>query len=150
MNTKIVYLFDDSGVYAGTYKAQESPLEPGEYITPAQSTAIPPTPIADGQFAQWDGSAWVVVTPAVDTHPAPVPPTPLEQIRALEAQYADAQAKVTRQSLLVMALDKACADPAAEGMTRQQVHEALMLNAQSGYAVLFALEAQVESLRVQL
>ena len=76
----------------------------------------------------------------------PIPPTPLERIRALEAQYADAQAKLTRQSLLTIALDRACADPMAEGWTRAQVHE-FLLGGDNGYAALFTLEQQVEALR---
>jgi hypothetical protein len=86
---------------------------------------------------------------AIASAPAPTPPTPLEQIRALESQHADAQAKLTRQSLLSLALDKACADPLAAGMTRDEVH-ALLLAGGTGYAALWALELQIEALRVQL
>lgn len=75
--------------------------------------------------------------------------SPLEQIRALEAQYADAQAKLTRQSLLALALDKACADPLANGLTRDQVH-ALLLAGDNGYSALWNLEQQIEALRVQV
>ena len=86
--------------------------------------------------------------------PADVPPPPstLEQIRALEAQYADAQAKLTRQVILSQALDKAMTDPLAEGLTREQVHAGLMLvnGGDNGYAGLFNLEQQVEALRAQL
>jgi hypothetical protein len=81
--------------------------------------------------------------------PAPIPPTPLEQIRALEAQYADAQAKLTRQSLLALALDKAMTDPAAAGLEREQVH-AFLLAGDNGYAALWNLEQLVEALRVQI
>lgn len=71
------------------------------------------------------------------------------QIRTLEQTYADAQAKLTRQSLLTLALDKFCADPAAVGLTRDQVHAALMA-AGGGYAQLFNLEQAVAALRAQL
>jgi hypothetical protein len=74
------------------------------------------------------------------------PPPPLTQIRALEAQYADAQARVTRQSLLSLALERAMADPLAEGLTSEQVH-ATLAAADNGYAALFALEQQVAALR---
>ena len=79
----------------------------------------------------------------------PSQPTPLEQIRALEATHADDQAKLTRQSLLAIALDKACATPAAAGLTRAQVHGDLMTK-DNGYAALFNLEAQIAALRAQL
>lgn len=76
-------------------------------------------------------------------------PTPAEQIRALELQYADAQAKLTRQSLLTLALDKACADPLAENLTRDQVH-AFLLTGDNGYAALWDLEQQIVALRGQM
>jgi hypothetical protein len=42
MTTKTVYLFDrPSMLYNGTYEAQESPEEPGEFITPDDSTEMP-------------------------------------------------------------------------------------------------------------
>lgn len=41
--SKIVYLFDETnGLYIGEYEAQESPLEPGEYILPTCSTEKKP------------------------------------------------------------------------------------------------------------
>lgn len=86
---------------------------------------------------------------AIANAPQPTPPSPLEQIRALEAQYADAQAKLTRQSLLALALDKACADPLADGLDRAQVH-AFLLAGDNGYAALWNLEQQVDALRAQV
>lgn len=71
------------------------------------------------------------------------------QIRTMEQTYADAQAKLTRQSLLALALDKACADPLATGLSREQVHAALMA-ANGGYAQLWNLEQAVAALRAQL
>lgn len=81
--------------------------------------------------------------------PSPPEPTAAEKIRALEAQYSDAQAKLTRQTLLVLALDAACASPEAAGLTREQVHAALM-SRDNGYSALFTLEQRVEELRAQL
>jgi len=76
-------------------------------------------------------------------------PTPLQKIRELEAQHADAQAKLTRQSLLTIALDRACADPLAAGLERHEVH-AILLSRDNGYAALWSLEQEVERLRAQL
>ena len=89
------------------------------------------------------------VDAVVDPADVPPPPSPLEQIRALEAQYADAQAKLTRQSLLALALDKACADPLAASMDRADVH-AFLLAGDNGYAALWNLEQQVDALRAQV
>lgn len=92
------------------------------------------------------GSVPITDEDADALRPVPPPPSPLEQIRTLEAQYADAQAKLTRQSLLTLALDKACADPLANGLTRDQVHN-LLLAGDNGYSALWNLEQQVEALR---
>ena len=73
----------------------------------------------------------------------------LLQIRALEAQYADAQARVTRQSLLALALERATQDPAAAGLSSEQVHSFLVTQ-DNGYAALYTLEQQVEALRAQI
>ena len=100
-----------------------------------------------GDCAQGDREATAEEIAAWELSRIPAPPTPLEQIRALEQANADAQAKLTRQSLLTIALDRACADPMAEGWTRAQVHEFLM-GGDNGYRALFTLEQQVEALRV--
>lgn len=103
--------------------------------------------VVTGEFSERDYTPEEVA--AREAMPQPEPPTPIEQIRALERQYADAQAKLTRQSLLTLALDKAMTDPLADGMTREQVHTALLASS-NGYAALWALEQQVEALRAQL
>lgn len=105
--------------------------------------------VAFGPNEDWyePGSAYTVEDEAPTL--VPIPPTPAEQIRALEAQYADAQAKLTRQSLLALALDKACADPLAENLAREDVH-AFLLAGDNGYAALWNLEQQVEALRAQV
>ena len=96
------------------------------------------------------GSVPITDEEADALRPQPVPPTPLEQIRVLEAQFADAQAKVTRQLALKALLDEAMNYPEADGMTRTQVHEFLLSNAESAYTKLFTLEQRVEELRSQL
>lgn len=95
---------------------------------------------------------WISEGNTPDPADLPPGPTPLEQIRALEAQYADAQAKLTRQVILSQALDKAMTYPEAAGLTRDQVHAGLMLanDGNTGYAVLFTLEQHVATLRAQL
>jgi hypothetical protein len=83
-----------------------------------------------------------------DIPPAPTPPTKAERIRALEQQAADAQAKVTRQALLALALEKACADPAAQGLTQSQVHDFLMTQ-DNGYRALYTVEQEVQAIRAE-
>lgn len=60
--SKIVYLYDPvTRGFAGTYDAQESPLEPGEFITPEHCTETPPPALLAGQWAFLDATnSWVV------------------------------------------------------------------------------------------
>ena len=95
------------------------------------------------------GSVPITDEEAEALRPVPQPPSALERIRALEQQYADAHAKMTRQALLAIALDKACADSLAVGLTRDEVH-ALLMSGDNGYKALYLLEQQVEALRVAL
>ena len=74
------------------------------------------------------------------------PPTPLQQIRALEQAHDDDQRKLTRISILELALDKVCLHPSMAGKTRAQVHT-LYHAASRGYRELFELEVQIAALR---
>ena len=84
---KRVYLFDETGIYLGPYRAQESPREPGAFIVPTLSTEVPPPGLAQGQTAKWDGAAWSVIDPPVI--PPHVPTT--EEIEAAAKWAKDAQ-----------------------------------------------------------
>jgi hypothetical protein len=60
MSWKTVYLFDPATfAFAGTYQAQESPLELGVFIEPVHSTDIEPPAVDADQVAVWNG-AWSV------------------------------------------------------------------------------------------
>jgi hypothetical protein len=62
--TKPVYLFDPlTGILTDAYQAQESPAEPGVFITPTYSTAITPPLLADNQAAIFSTvtNKWTVV-----------------------------------------------------------------------------------------
>jgi Domain of unknown function (DUF4376) len=54
---KTVYLYDENGLFTGTYDAQESPLELGVYITPDLSTDIEPSH-SDKTWPKFVGGAW--------------------------------------------------------------------------------------------
>jgi hypothetical protein len=65
---KIVSQLDADGLFVGTVEADESPLEPGEFLLPGGAVdAVPPT-IPAGHTARWS-NGWVF-----DAFPAPVPP----------------------------------------------------------------------------
>lgn len=94
---------------------------------------------------------WISEGNTPDPADLPPEPTPLEQIRALEAQNADAQAKLNRQVALAAMLNAACSAPEAAGKSSAEVHDFLMeTQPESGYARMYTLEQQVEALRAQL
>ena len=95
-----------------------------------------------------DYLAWLAEGNTPEPADVPPPPTKAERIRALEAQASDAQTKVTRQALLALALEKACAALAAAGLTPSEVHEVLMTG-DNGYRALFLLEQKVEDIRAE-
>tara|TARA_R110000868_G_scaffold47471_3_gene155630 strand:- start:1605 stop:1997 length:393 start_codon:yes stop_codon:yes gene_type:complete len=89
--------------------------------------------------------------------PAPTPPTPLEKIRALEAQYADDTAKITRQTLLMATVAAAMDRPEVAAMlhaypaesVKAQVISTLVDN-DHGFKLMYELEQAIEQLRAQL
>ena len=61
MSIKKVYSYNESGVYMGTSDAQESPLEPGVYLMPKNSTDIePPQYKETEEFLLFKDNAWTV------------------------------------------------------------------------------------------
>ena len=55
---KQVIQLDQSGYFVGTTVADESPLEKGVYLLPANSIDAPAPSIPDGKRAKWNG-VWV-------------------------------------------------------------------------------------------
>lgn len=56
---KTVYLYDlFTGELNGTYKAQESPLEPGVFITPSASTDLAPPDVLESHARCFIGGSW--------------------------------------------------------------------------------------------
>lgn len=53
-----VYLYDTSNIYIGSYMAQESPLEPGNYIAPEASTTNKPPEILSNHVAVFSDGRW--------------------------------------------------------------------------------------------
>lgn len=126
MTTK--YFADVNGNYLGGFAGETG-------ITPAGGVETPAPP--QHGLAKWNGAVWIEPSRT---------PTPLEQIRALEQKHDDDQRKITRISILELALDKACANPVMAGETRAKVHE--LYSAMSrGYRELFALEVECARLR---
>jgi hypothetical protein len=81
---KNVIQLDDNGYFSGVTIADESPLEVGVYLMPANTVDADAPTIPDGHLAKWDGS-WMyepIPAPVVEPIPEPAPLTYVEQ-RAL-------------------------------------------------------------------
>jgi len=59
---KTVYSFcPKTGEYVGTTTADESPLEPGIFLYPANTTEAPPPEAGKNEKTVWDGQSWYIV-----------------------------------------------------------------------------------------
>jgi len=94
MNTKTVYIYDKNGVFVESYMCQESPLEPGIFITPENSTPIEPPLIPIGSAAVFSNGEWSVFSIPTPTPPVIAPPTPAELQAELVASAGIAMAKL--------------------------------------------------------
>lgn len=54
---KQAWTFDEDGFLVSAIIVQESPLEPGTWLLPANSTLVDPQ-VDEESFCQWDGEAW--------------------------------------------------------------------------------------------
>jgi hypothetical protein len=72
-----VYGFEAStGKYEGLEYAYEDPLDPGNYMMPANSTTQPPPSTnSDKEFSVWDGSRWTVTKIEKPDEPEEIKPT---------------------------------------------------------------------------
>jgi hypothetical protein len=94
---------------------------------------------------------------AIAALPPPPGPTPLKQIRAIEAAKADDVAKVTRQALLMQTLTIALATPEAQAITAGMAPEqakaavtAYLVQTDPGFKLMWELEQAIEPLRAQI
>ncbi len=63
MSTKTVFQLDRAGHYVGLTEADESPLEPGEFLIPAGCVSTPPPEAwPDDKWPRWNGAGWQLVT----------------------------------------------------------------------------------------
>jgi hypothetical protein len=94
---------------------------------------------------------------AIASMQSPPEPTPLQQIRAIEAANADDVAKVTRQALLMQTVAIAMTRPEVVAML--QVYPAEVVKAQvittlvdtdPGFKLMWELEQAIEPLRARI
>lgn len=56
------YEYDENGFFVAENGADESPLEPGVFLIPAQSTLVIPPPSQQNTVQRWTGDSWEYVT----------------------------------------------------------------------------------------
>jgi hypothetical protein len=61
MTDTLVYQTNHLGIFVGSVKADESPLEPGVYLLPGGCVETPPPTIPEHKAAWWNGNAWQLV-----------------------------------------------------------------------------------------
>ena len=85
-----IYHYDAfSKIFVGEGTADESPLEPGVWLIPANATEAEPPAVGAKEMAVWSNDAWVV-QPVPEPEPEPekpVPPTPQEVINRDNRAY---------------------------------------------------------------
>jgi hypothetical protein len=83
------YAFD-TGLLLGESNADESPLEPGVWLIPANATTEQPLQAQDGKTVHFVNSVWVYQDiPTPEPEPAPFVPTYKEQRAAAYPSIAD-------------------------------------------------------------
>lgn len=95
MKTKPCIQLDGAGYFVGLTVADESPLEPGVFLSPANTVDAEPPVVPDGSRAKWNGTGF-------DIESAPVPPDPpvptIKQLKAAkntEINFARAAANTS-------------------------------------------------------
>lgn len=74
---KIYHYHPDTGIYLGTGKADESPLEPGVWLIPASATTIDPPEPVDDFVITWANQGWEL-QPISEPEPEPTETTSTE------------------------------------------------------------------------
>ena len=134
---KIVSQLNPQGYFVEAVVADESPLEPGQYLIPGGAIDVAPPVVPANKRALWSGSAWVLVDPTPDVEQNPEQPvTPAAQIEALERQYM--LPRPVRDVLLPLMEMQA----ASQGITPAQLRER-----NTGYRKVKELDEQIAALR---
>ena len=55
-----IFNYDEKGLFVGESIAEESPLEPGIFLIPAQATSKAPPEVSPGQQAICNGDTWTI------------------------------------------------------------------------------------------
>lgn len=70
--TKFIYNYHpETGEYVGQAEADESPLDPGTYLIPANATEMKPPAQLEGFVRVFDGEKWINVPVQAPAEPSP-------------------------------------------------------------------------------
>lgn len=128
MKTKPVCQLDHDGYFVGMTVADESPLEPGVWLTPARAVDVAAPEVPEGYRAKWNGVSFDLEEIPAEPEPEPEQPAPLtlaerrairwEQIKAERSRreyggvlvaghwfQTDLQSQIKHQSNLIDAKD---------------------------------------------
>jgi hypothetical protein len=75
----IYHYTPDTYIFCAEGVADESPLEPGVFLVPANATTVAPPELGDSEIAVFSDGAWQVETlpPPPEPEPEPEPTTPV-------------------------------------------------------------------------
>ena len=85
---KNVIQLDNNGYFLGVTVADESPLEPGVFLYPANTVDADIPDIPDGHRALWN-NGWVIEAIPVPVTPEPEPEPELTYVEKRAAEYPD-------------------------------------------------------------
>lgn len=156
---KTVSQLDPEGYFVGPALADESPLEPGVYLLPGGCVDLAPIKVPAGKRARISSEGFgledtppLLPAAAAPIAPPAIPPTPLQQIRALEKVQAvrDAMERANRLASFVVAKTELVRQQAAKvpsvTITHEQAHAFLYGN-DKPYKLLWDLEQTVAPIR---
>lgn len=123
-----IYHYDADGLPVGEGEADESPLEAGVFLIPAQATQYAPPQPEPGERVRFDGAGWVVEA-------IPAPPPPPEKTQEEKRQE--------EKNLIIVQISD------AEQRQARAVREAL-LNVPGALDRLAQIDANIAALRAQL
>ncbi|MDP4146593.1 MAG: hypothetical protein Q8936_19310 [Bacillota bacterium] len=95
-----IYNYDTNGIYIGCDDADESPLEPGVFLIPANATTVEPPELDSEHLAVWNGAAW-----GIQDISLAVPKPEENEIKEQDEPKTQAEILLERIELMQKAID---------------------------------------------
>lgn len=128
MEQKQVYSFAADGRFCGVTVADESPLEPGVFLLPANTTELPPNEEKEGFYQVFNGQEW-----AFCPNPVCAPLPPPEEKDPLSEQRAGALAALIESDrVLLRCYEDGLLVPSEWAAYRRELREVLSVQVVTG------------------